>query len=133
MGPNGSGFVRCESSPEREVDVAPCEASSPHQPPLAVCFACPVHTSVAVRGRSTANASGELGAQPLVLSFLRCSWLIQLRASFIHQLLRLRKRGSPVSVDFALGHDRALHQAAKRGPSFAFAATRGHSPECRAY
>src|SRR6266851_4090456 len=132
MRPNGSGFVRSESSPEREVDVAPCEASSPHRPPLAVCFACPVHTSVAAWGRSTADVFGELGPQPLALSFLHCSWLIQLRASFIHQLLRLRKRGSSVSVDFALGHDPALHQAAKCGPNFAFAPSRGNSSECRA-
>src|ERR1700687_3332873 len=132
MRPNGSGFVRSESSPEREVDVAPCEASSPHRPPLAVCFACPVHTSVAARGRSTADAFAELGAQPLALSFLRCSWLIQLRASFIQQPLRLRKRASPVSLDFALGHDPALHNAAKCGPNFAFAPGRGKSPKYRA-
>src|SRR5260370_10708419 len=132
MRPSGSGFVRSESSPEREVDVAPCEASSPHRPPLAVCFACPRHTSVAARGRSTACAFGELGVQPLAFVFLRCSWLIQLRASFIHQLVRLRKRGSSVSVDFALGHDPALYQAAKRGPNFAFAASRANSPHCRA-
>src|SRR5258708_20231934 len=102
MGPNGSGFVPSESSPEREGDVAPREASSPHRPPHAVCFVCPVHTSVAARGRSTADAFGELGAQPLALSFLRCSWLIQLRASFIHQLLRLRKAATSVTLHFAL-------------------------------
>src|SRR5258708_4914622 len=132
MRPTGSGFVRSENLHGRWAGVVPCEASSPHRPPLAVCFVCPVHTSVAAPGRSTADAFGELGAHPLALSFLRCSWLIQLRASFIHQLLRLRKRGSSVSVDFALGHDPALHQAAKCGPNFAFAPSRGNSPECRA-
>src|ERR1700738_1522225 len=112
--------------------MVPCEASSPQRPPLAVCCVCPVHTSVAARGRSTADAFGESGAQRLALSFLRCSWLIQLRASLIHQLLRLRKRASSVSGDFALGTDPALHQAAKCGPNFAFAPSRGNSPECRA-
>src|ERR1700758_4747396 len=132
MRPTGSGFVRSESLPEREVDTAPCEASSLHRPPHAVCFVCPVHTSVGARGRSTTGAFVELGAQPLALSFPRCSWLIQLRASFINQLSRLRKHASSVSVDFALGHDPALHQAAKCGPSFAFAPSRGNSPQCRA-
>src|ERR1700758_5485114 len=130
MHSTGAGLVQSAGSHERPASMVPCEASSPEWPLLAVCFVCSEYTSVVGRELSTIDEFRELCRQPLALSLVLRSWLIQLRAGFTYQLLRLGNNGSSISIDFALSHNSALHEPAKHGPSFAFSPSCGDSTEC---